>query len=106
MYEAIGESRESEWPPEPPEQIPDQRAEIEASGLLAAVSVRRYVWEMSYTAEEYIALLNTFSGHIAMESAKRKHLYREIRERIGRRPDPRVLRHWYAILHIARRIAQ
>jgi SAM-dependent methyltransferase len=106
VYEAIGESRENEWPPAPPEQMPDQRAEIEASGLFADVSVRRYVWEMSYTAEEYIALLNTFSGHVAMESAKRKHLYREIRERIGRRRDPRVLRHWYAILHVARRIAQ
>jgi hypothetical protein len=61
------------------------------------------VWETSYTADDYIALLDTFSGHIAMETAKREHLYREIRQRIGQRRDPRVRRHWHAILHIARR---
>jgi SAM-dependent methyltransferase len=105
VYDAIGESRKGEWPP-PPEQVPDERAEIEASGLFQDVDVRRYVWERSYTAEEYIALLNTFSGHIAMEAWKREHLYREIRHRIGRRPNPRVRRHWYAILHVARGIAQ
>ena len=38
-----------------------------------------------------------------MDEAKREHLYQEIRRRIGRRPDPRVRRHWCAILHVARR---
>ena len=65
--------------------------------------MRRYLWDAWYTVDEYIALLNTFSGHIAMKAAKREHLYREIRQRIARRADPRVRRHWYAILHVARR---
>jgi len=103
VYDAIGESHPGEWPPPPPEEIPDAAAEVEASGLFDDVEVRRYVWERSYTAEEYLALLNTFSGHIAMQEAKREHLYREIRRRIGQRRDGRVLRHWYAILHVARR---
>jgi SAM-dependent methyltransferase len=30
-----------------------------------------------YSAEEYIALLETFSGHISMEAVKREHLYQE-----------------------------
>jgi SAM-dependent methyltransferase len=106
VYDAIGESHPEEWPPPPPEQIPDEAAAIQATGLFEEIQVRRYVWEKHYTAEEYIALLNTFSGHIAMEAVKREHLYREIRQRIGRRPDPRVLRHWYAILHAARRAAK
>jgi protein-L-isoaspartate O-methyltransferase len=59
--------------------------------------------EAIYTADEYIALLGTFSGHIAMEEAKREKLYREIHARLARRDDPRVRRHWYAILHVARR---
>jgi SAM-dependent methyltransferase len=103
VYDAIGESHPGEWPPPPPEEIPDDRTEIEASGLFEDVEVRRYVWETTYTTEEYIALLDTFSGHISMEPAKREHLYREIRRRIGQRPDPRVHRHWYASLHVARR---
>lgn len=64
--------------------------------------VRRYVWAQTYTAEEYIALLETFSGHRAMDREKRELLYREIRERIGRRLDGEVMRHWRSILHVAR----
>jgi SAM-dependent methyltransferase len=105
VYDAIGESHPGEWPPPPPEQIPDEAAEIEASGLFEEIQVRRYVWEKRYTAEEYIALLNTFSGHIAMDAAKREQLYREDRRRISRRPDASVRRHWSAILHVARRAA-
>ncbi len=103
VYDSIGETHEEPWPPPPPEQMPDESAEIEASGLFTDVHVRRYVWEQLYGVEEYIALLETFSGHIAMEPTKRERLYREIRERIGRRHDGRVRRHWYSILHVARR---
>jgi SAM-dependent methyltransferase len=104
VYDALGESWEGEWPPPPPDEVPDERAEIEASGLFEDIEVRRYVWETSYTADEYIALLDTFSGHISMEAPKREHLYREIRQRIGQRADLRVRRHWYAILHVARAV--
>jgi SAM-dependent methyltransferase len=104
VYDAIGESHPGEWPPPTPEAVADDVDEIEASGVFGDVSVRRYVWETRYTADEYVALLNTFSGHIAMEDAKREHLYREIRKRIAARKDPRVRRHWYAILHVARRL--
>jgi SAM-dependent methyltransferase len=104
VYDAIGESHPGEWPPPPPDEIPDDHHEIESSGLFEDVQVRRYVWETLYTADDYIALLNTFSGHIAMEPAKRERLYREVRQRIAQRPDPRVRRHWYAILHVAHRL--
>jgi SAM-dependent methyltransferase len=103
VYDAIGESHDGDWPPVPPELIPDDRDEIEGSGLFEDVNVRRYVWEASYSAEEYIALLNTFSGHISMDERRRERLYQEIRERIGRRRVPQIRRHWYAILHVARR---
>jgi SAM-dependent methyltransferase len=103
VYDAIDESHPGEWPPPLPEDVADDAGEIEASGLFENIQVRRYVWEKLYTAEQYVALLNTFSGHIAMEERKRAHLYREIRERIDRREDPRVRRHWLAILHVARR---
>jgi len=103
VYDAIGESYDGEWPPLPPENVPDDREEIEASGFFDEVKIRRYVWEESYSAEQYIDLLSTFSGHIAMDDQKRKRLYGEIRERINGRRVPRVQRHWYAILHVASR---
>jgi SAM-dependent methyltransferase len=102
VYDAIGEGKRGEWPPPAPEQIPDEVSEIEATGLFEGVQVRRYVWETQYTADEYIALLDTFSGHIAMDAAKREHLDREIRRRITSRPGQRVRRDWYSILHVAR----
>jgi SAM-dependent methyltransferase len=105
VYDAIGESDEGEWPPPPPDRLPDDAAEIEATGLFERVHVRRYVWERAYTADEYLALLDSFSGHISMEARKRERLYREIRERIARRPGRRVRRHWSSILHVARRVA-
>lgn len=86
--------------------MPDDRAAIEASGMFEDVEVRRYLWQRSDTADDYIALLDTFSGHIAMPATKREHLYKEIRQRINQRPDRRVTRHWCAILHVARRTAE
>jgi SAM-dependent methyltransferase len=103
VYDAIGESYEGAWPPDPPDRVPDDTEEIAVSGLFDDVRVRRYVWERRYTADEYIALLDTFSGHIAMAPDRREHLYSEIRRRLALRDDPRVRRHWFAILHVARR---
>lgn len=100
VYDEIGE----ELPPgasQPrPGELPDQRAEIEASGLFSVVAVRQYDWERIYSAEEYIELLSTFSGHIAMEDWQRERLFGEIRRLLADRP---VRRHWGAVLHVARR---
>jgi hypothetical protein len=100
VYEAIDERYDGAWPPAPPAETPDSTSEILQSGLFDNVKLRRYVWEQTYTADKYIALLETFSAHISMEPAKREHLYGEIRARLGER---QVRRHWYAILHVARR---
>jgi hypothetical protein len=83
--------------------LADQGAEIAASGLFEVVHLRQFEWERLYEAEGYIELLNTFSGHIAMEEWQRERLYSEIRRRVSRRPDRAVRRHWGAVLHIARR---
>jgi SAM-dependent methyltransferase len=103
VYDALGETWTGSWPPPRPDEVPDKRDEILASGLFDHVRVHRYLWSKRYTADEYIALLDTFSGHIAMETEKRDRLYTEIRQRIAKREDPRILRHWHSILHVAKR---
>lgn len=102
IYEKIGEGRpeDATWPR--PGELPDDRGEIDRGGLFADVVVRHFDWEISYTTREYLTLLDTFSGHIAMETAKRDHLYAEIRRRLAQRSDGR-LRHWGAVLHVTRR---
>ena len=103
VYDEIGEGQPpgTAWPQ--PGQLPDDTAEIEGSGLFEHVAVRHFDWETSYDAEEYIRLLDTFSGHIAMDAWKRDRLYGEVRRRLAERHDGRVRRHWGAVLHVARR---
>ena len=103
IYDEIGEGQPpGEGRPRPGE-LPDDRAEIEASGLFEVIAVRHYDWERIYQTEEYIELLDTFSGHLAMADWKRKRLYGEIRRRLAMRRDHSVRRHWGAVLQVARR---
>ncbi len=104
VYDEIGEGLPpgSPWPR--PGELPEQSAEIEASGLFQVTHVRQFDWERAYDAEGYIALLDTFSGHIAMADWQRERLYSEIRRRLGMRGDGTVRRHWGAVLHVARRL--
>jgi SAM-dependent methyltransferase len=93
VYDSFGEQR-------PPGELADQRREIDATGLFDVVAVRPYGWEVEYTAQEYIALLKTFSNHIAMEQWQRERLFSETRRLLG---DRKVRRGWGAVLHVARR---
>ena len=105
-YEALGETRPGEtWPPPLPEEAPDESDAILASGHFDRVETRRHVWEVTYTAQEYIDLLATFSGHIAMAPSKRRYLEDEVRRLVSNRPEGTIRRHWLAILHVARRPA-
>ena len=100
VYEAAGEGRMS-MPR--PEVVEDERGEIEASGCFGEVAVRRYLVEVAYSADEYVDLLDTYSGHRAMPEDKRSALYSELRRRIEARPDGRVRKAYLFILNLARR---
>ena len=104
IYDEIGEGLPPGARQLRPGELPDDRAEIEASGLFEVVAVRHYDWERVYPAEEYIELLSTFSGHLAMAEWKQKRLYGEIRRRLSLRRDHAVRRHWGAVLQVARRV--
>lgn len=103
VYEEIGQGMPPGGGRPRPGELEDSRDEIEASGLFEVVHVAHFDWERVYDAEGYIELLNTFSGHIAMEEWQRERLYGEMRARLGRRDDNAVRRHWGSVLHIARR---
>ncbi len=103
VCDEIGEGAPNEWAPTRPGQLPDSRDEIEASGLFDVVAVRHFDWEISYNAEEYLQLLETFSNHIAMKPWQRDRLYGEIRRRLARRLDGRLRRRWGVVVSIAHR---
>jgi len=103
-YEAIGEPH-LDWPPPKPDRAPDRRGEIERSGLFEIVGVKRYVWPVDYSADTYIDVLNTYSGHIAWEQWRRDKLYAEVRRLIAQRPEQRIRKHYLSVLHVCRRIS-
>jgi len=102
VYDEIGEGLPGEWVTSTAETLPSFAAEIAASGLFIDTVIRRFQWEIRYSAVDYIRLLETFSGHIAMEPWQRDRLYGEIRRRLAQRPDGLVRRHWGGVLHVAR----
>lgn len=104
VYCEIGEGKsvaDNDWPR--PGELHEQIGEIEKSGLFEIVHIRHFDWERIYHVDEYIKLLETFSGHILMKEWKRDKLFNEIRIRLNSRPDKSVRRHWGAVLQIARR---
>ena len=103
LYQEIGEGLPPGAAQPRPGELPDSRAEIEASGWFEDVATRQFDWPVSYTAAGYLSLLSTFSGHIDMTQWQRDHLYDGIRRLLAQRPDGRLRRHWGVALHVARR---
>lgn len=71
-----------ESPPPHPDAVGDLSGELVGSGLFGDVAVRRYLWDVTYTADEYVALLDTYSGHRVWDASTREHLHRLVRRRI------------------------
>ena len=104
-YDAVGMG-DGLGGPASPEAVPaPDAAAMAASGLFAPAVVSRYVWSRSYTAEEYLALLSSYSGHIAASPATRQQLFEAVRRRIEARPGGRVRKHYLTMLQTARVLA-
>jgi SAM-dependent methyltransferase len=78
--------------------------EIEASGRFRNVGARRYLWDVIYTADEYVAVLNTYSGHRALDDDTRERLLTRIHRRIEARPERNVRKTYLAMLYVAERV--
>jgi SAM-dependent methyltransferase len=99
-YDAVVPGEENQPPPRP-EEIADLSDEIDASGYFRRAAVRRYLWDVTYDADTYVGLLDTFSGHRSMPEPQRQELYGRIRRRIG---DRKVVKKLLAILNVAQRL--
>jgi SAM-dependent methyltransferase len=89
--------------PSHPDSISDLSEELSAGGFFRAAASRRYLWDVTYTADEYIAVLNTYSGHRALDAATRERLLGRIRRRIEARPDGSVRKSYLATLDVGQR---
>jgi hypothetical protein len=98
-YDAVVPGPDNRPPPLLAE-VGDLLSEIAATGLFADVEVRRYVWQVTYGAAEYIDLLGTYSPNTARDPDTALELLRRIRARIEARDEARVT--YLATMNIAR----
>jgi SAM-dependent methyltransferase len=70
-YDEIGEPDPKGGLPEPDAVAETLSAEIAESGWFEAPQTRRHLWSRTYTADDYIDVLRTYSGHITMTDAQR-----------------------------------
>jgi SAM-dependent methyltransferase len=91
-------------PPGPPQDVADRSDEIMASGYFDRPRVARHLWDVTYTADEYLAVLGTYSGHQALDARVREELCAGIRALIDPRPGGTVTKTYLGILHVARRL--
>ena len=79
-------------------------SELEASGRFHNVAARRYLWDVTYAADDYIAVLNTYSHHRALDDEARERLLERIHHRIEARPERSVRKTYLAMLYVAERV--
>jgi SAM-dependent methyltransferase len=80
-------------PPPLPDDAEGWTEQFRESGAFARVEERRHLHPLTYTADEYVALLGTFSNHVALPSEQRDELFRRIHARVAARPGGTVTEH-------------
>jgi SAM-dependent methyltransferase len=100
-YEAVVPSDQNRPPPHP-DDVSDRSLELEAAGF-RSVSVRRRLWDVTYGPDEYIAVLGTYSGNLALKHGTRRRLFERIHDRIESAPGRRVRKTYLATLTVGLR---
>ncbi len=84
------------------ERIAASVAELNASRRFDEPAVRRYPWTVRFTTSQYLRLLNTFSGHLTLDAARREALYDGIASIVDDEFGGAIDRPYLSVLYIAR----
>ncbi|MGI5451956.1 class I SAM-dependent methyltransferase [Streptomyces sp. CA-249302] len=88
---------------QPASEIPVGTAELEDSPLFDPVVATRHTQDVSYTADQYIDVLLTYSGHRALDETARQGLLGCLRQLIESRHDGRITKRYLHELIVATR---
>jgi SAM-dependent methyltransferase len=106
VYQSVvPEWRDPRSRPETEVEIRQREEYINGTGFFERIQVLRYPWTRTYTADQYIKLLNTYSDHRSLEEGRRIELYAEIRKLIEEEYGGRVVRPYLSVLYIAKKRA-
>lgn len=90
-------------PPPAPDEVGGLVDEFLGSGFFPDVDERRHLVAVRYAAEDYVALLGTFSDNLALPEDRRRELFDRIERRIRARPGRTVTKHSLLVLTAGRR---
>ncbi|MEN3269940.1 class I SAM-dependent methyltransferase [Pseudonocardia sp.] len=83
--------------------IPVSKPDIDDSPLFEQAVLRRYVWEAEYSTSDYLTLMLTYSGHLALPSAQQNGLLDCIGSLMDSRFGGTVTKRYLTELRVARR---
>ena len=84
--------------------IEQREREIRESGLFCSVKTYRFPWSITYSIQEYLGLLNTYSDHLRLSEEKREQLYTGIAEVI-QKYGGYIEKPYLAVLYVAQKAA-
>jgi hypothetical protein len=85
------------------DDVPTARQELDDAPLLGSPHLRRYVRDARYTTAEYLALLLTYSNHLALADEQRRGLLGCVESLIDNRFGGAVTKRYLFELRVARR---
>lgn len=85
------------------DEVPPAVDEVDDSDLFQPAVRRRYEQELAYTAEAYVELLTTYSGHRALEPPQRTGLLSCLADLINEDFDGSITKRYLYELRVARR---
>jgi SAM-dependent methyltransferase len=91
--------------PRPSSEILSATEEFEDCPRFGDVTVTRFEQDITHTADQYIDVLLTYSGHRALDRTRREGLLACIRDLIETRHDGRVTKRYLHELIVATRVA-
>jgi SAM-dependent methyltransferase len=84
-------------------EIAADSTELDRSGRFGPATFHRYEWDATYSTDDYIALLLTYSGHIAMHPSDQSGLLDCIARLMNARYGGRISKRYLTELRVARR---
>jgi ubiquinone/menaquinone biosynthesis C-methylase UbiE len=103
IYERIPEMVGKSDPLPTSVEISRHTEEIERTGLFQKVEVLTYPWVKTYTTAEYLRLLMSYSGHIALDEDRRQALLQAIADLIDTRYQGQVERPYLTVLYLGKK---
>jgi SAM-dependent methyltransferase len=101
-YDAVVRQPDNRGAPTP-EEVEGWIGDFQGSGLFERITERQHIVALTFNADEYVALLGTFSENVALPEEQRAELFRRIHARVAARPSGTVTKNHLVTLTVGYR---